>query len=112
MVEASGSELMTPEIVLSMMTEFVIMPQEVMAHAYVSIANGHKRHNMAKVYAGYYDYDDATIERLKRECVPIFSSQNVATRSKLMIPNREIEANGTPKSSFWHSYGKLCSKNG
>jgi len=40
-------------------------------HSYVAIATGHKRHNMAKVFAGFYDYDDATTERSKQQRVPI-----------------------------------------
>ena len=71
MVKGAGNELTTPEICLSMMKEFVIAPNEVEAHSYVAIADGHKRHNMAKVYAGFYDYDDATTERSKQQRVPI-----------------------------------------
>ena len=71
MVKGAGNEMTTPEICLSMMKEFVIAPNEVEAHSYVAIADGHKRHNMAKVYAGFYDYDDATTERSKQQRVPI-----------------------------------------
>jgi chitin synthase len=71
MVNGAGNEMTTPEICLSMMKEFVIIPNEVEAHSYVAIADGHKRHNMAKVYAGFYDYDDATTERSKQQRVPI-----------------------------------------
>ena len=71
MVKGAGNEMTTPEICLSMMKEFVIAPHEVEAHSYVAIADGHKRHNMAKVYAGFYDYDDATTERSKQQRVPI-----------------------------------------
>ena len=71
MVKGAGNELTTPEICLSMMKEFVIAPSDVEAHSYVAIADGHKRHNMAKVYAGFYDYDDATTERSKQQRVPI-----------------------------------------
>jgi len=70
--------------VLGMMKELVIPAEEVEAHSYVAIADGHKRHNMAKVYAGFYDYDDDTVEISK--CVPtstltlssssLFSSRN------------------------------------
>jgi chitin synthase len=62
MVRGSGSKLRTPDIVLGMMKEFVIPPEEVEAHSYVAIADGHKKHNMAKVYAGFYEYDDDTVE--------------------------------------------------
>ncbi|KAJ6500622.1 glycosyltransferase family 2 protein [Mycena sanguinolenta] len=71
MVRGAGNEQTTPEIVLGMMRELIIPAAEVEAHSYVAIADGHKRHNMARVYAGYYAYDDATIERSKQQRVPI-----------------------------------------
>ncbi|KAI0274964.1 glycosyltransferase family 2 protein [Gloeopeniophorella convolvens] len=71
MVKGAGNDKTTPEIVLSMMKEFVIEPEDVEAHSYVAIADGHKRHNMAKVYAGFYDYDGATIEGSKQQRVPM-----------------------------------------
>ncbi|KAF8170637.1 chitin synthase-domain-containing protein [Mycena galopus ATCC 62051] len=71
MVRGAGNDQTTPEIVLGMMKEFVVPMAEVEAHSYVAIADGHKRHNMARVYAGYYAYDDATIERSKQQRVPI-----------------------------------------
>ena len=71
MVKGAGNDLTTPEICLTMMKEFIIPPQEVEPHSYVAIADGHKRHNMAKVYAGFYSYDDATTERSKQQRVPM-----------------------------------------
>ncbi|KIY69277.1 glycosyltransferase family 2 protein [Cylindrobasidium torrendii FP15055 ss-10] len=71
MVKGEGSTMKTPEIVLTMMKDFIIQPTDVEAHSYVAIADGHKKHNMAKVYAGFYDYDDATVERSKQQRVPI-----------------------------------------
>ncbi|KAG8946226.1 Chitin synthase, class 3 [Tulasnella sp. 424] len=71
MVKGSGNTMTTPEIVLTMMKDFVIDPSEVQAHSYVAIADGHKRHNMAKVYAGFYAYDDATTEPSKQQRVPM-----------------------------------------
>ena len=71
MVKGAGNTATTPEICLSMMGDFVVPPHEVEAHSYVAIADGHKRHNMAKVYAGFYEYDDATVERSKQQRVPV-----------------------------------------
>lgn len=71
MVKGAGNDMTTPDIVLSMMKELVVPADEVEAHSYVSIADGHKRHNMAKVYAGFYDYDDNTVEPGKQQRVPI-----------------------------------------
>ncbi|GJE89689.1 glycosyltransferase family 2 protein [Phanerochaete sordida] len=71
MVKGAGNTMTTPEICLSMMKDFVIDPSEVEPHSYVAIADGHKRHNMAQVYAGFYAYDDATVEKSKQQKVPI-----------------------------------------
>ncbi|KZW00470.1 hypothetical protein EXIGLDRAFT_639196 [Exidia glandulosa HHB12029] len=71
MVKGSGNSMMTPDIVLGMMKELVIPAEEVEAHSYVAIADGHKRHNMAKVYAGFYEYDNDTVEKSKQQRVPI-----------------------------------------
>ncbi|POG73526.1 glycosyltransferase family 2 protein [Rhizophagus irregularis DAOM 181602=DAOM 197198] len=54
----SGNDLSTPDICLSLMHEFVVPRDDVIAHSYVAIADGKKRHNMAKVYAGYYKCRD------------------------------------------------------
>lgn len=71
MVRGSGSKQYTPDIVLSMMKELVVPEHEVDAHSYVAIADGHKRHNMAKVYAGFYAYDNETVEPSKQQRVPV-----------------------------------------
>ncbi|KAJ7820205.1 glycosyltransferase family 2 protein [Mycena leptocephala] len=80
MVKGAGNAQTTPDICLGMMTSFIIPPSEVEAHSYVAIADGHKRHNMAKVYAGYYKYDDATVERSKQQRVPIILVAKVGNR--------------------------------
>jgi len=56
----SGNSLSTPDICLSLMSDFVVPIENVVAHSYVAIADGKKRHNMAKVYAGYYKCKDLT----------------------------------------------------
>ncbi|CAK5272649.1 unnamed protein product [Mycena citricolor] len=71
MVKGAGNEMTTPDICLQMMRDFVVPPDQVEAHSYVAIADGHKRHNMAKVFAGWYAYDDQTIERSKQQRCPI-----------------------------------------
>jgi chitin synthase len=71
MVKGSGSKQFTPDIVLGMMTELVEAPEETESHSYVAIADGHKKHNKAKVYAGFYNYDDSTVEQSKQQRVPM-----------------------------------------
>lgn len=70
-VKGAGSDMSTPDICLSMMKEFVVPPEEVEGNSYVAIADGFKRHNMAKVYAGFYEYDDETVEKSKQQRVPM-----------------------------------------
>lgn len=71
LVKGSGNDMTTPEIALSMMKDFVERPEDVQPHSYVSVVSGSKRHNMAKVYAGFYKYDDSTVEVSKQQRVPI-----------------------------------------
>ena len=58
LVKGHGENLTTPEIALGMMGNCAILPDEVQAFSYVAVASGSKRHNMAKVYAGFYDYGE------------------------------------------------------
>ncbi|BFZ61984.1 Chitin synthase, class 3 [Saitoella coloradoensis] len=71
LIKGSGNDMTTPDICLAMMKDFAVQPEEVEAHSYVAIANGEKRHNMAKVYAGFYDYDDSTVDSSKQQRVPM-----------------------------------------
>ncbi|KAI9008968.1 chitin synthase-domain-containing protein [Phycomyces nitens] len=57
-ITGSGNELSTPDTVLSMMKDDIVPRDQVRPASYVAIADGMKRHNMAKVYAGYYSYND------------------------------------------------------
>jgi chitin synthase len=41
-----------------MMGDHAVLPDEVQAFSYVAVASGSKRHNMAKVYAGFYNYGE------------------------------------------------------
>lgn len=61
MIIGAGNNMSTPDICLSMMQDDLVPREDVVAHSYVAIADGTKRHNMAKVYAGFYKYDDETV---------------------------------------------------
>lgn len=71
LIKGSGNDMTTPEIALSMMEDFVTDPEDVQPYSYVAVASGSKRHNMAKVYAGYYKYNDDTVPPEKQQRVPI-----------------------------------------
>ncbi|KAG0206553.1 Chitin synthase, class 3 [Mortierella sp. GBA30] len=61
MIIGAGNNMSTPDICLSMMHDDLVPRDDVIAHSYVAIADGTKRHNMANVYAGFYKYDDETV---------------------------------------------------
>ncbi|KAL1921203.1 uncharacterized protein VTP21DRAFT_10919 [Calcarisporiella thermophila] len=71
LVTGAGNRKPTPDIVLSMMQDLIVQPDEVQPQSYVSIADGSKRHNMAKVFAGFYKYDPRTVKRSRQKRVPI-----------------------------------------
>lgn len=71
-VKGKGEEFTTPEIALGMMKDHAVLPEEVEAFSYVAVAAGSKRHNMARVYAGFYDYGEhSAIPLDKQQRVPM-----------------------------------------
>ncbi|RPA89606.1 chitin synthase [Choiromyces venosus 120613-1] len=72
MIKGHGETKTTPEIILSMMKDHDVHPDAVQGFSYVAVASGAKRHNMAKVYAGFYDYgQDSQIPPEKQQRVPM-----------------------------------------
>lgn len=68
----SGNTQSTPDLALSMMEDDLIPREQVKPVSYVAIADGIRRHNMAKVYAGYYKYkEDSDVPEEKRQKVPM-----------------------------------------
>ncbi|KAG5357726.1 Chitin synthase 3 [Yarrowia sp. B02] len=70
-IKGSGNDMSTPDICLSMMCDMPIPEDQVKPFSYVSTSSGSKRHNMAKVYSGFYLYDDATVPPEKQQRVPV-----------------------------------------
>ena len=60
-IKGKGEEFSTPDIVLGMMKEHVTLPEDVQSFSYVAVATGSKRHNMAKIYAGFYDFGETSV---------------------------------------------------
>ena len=72
MIQGKGEKMSTPDACLSMMKDHAILPDEVQPYSYVAVANGSKRHNMAKIYSGFYDYGhDSIIPLDKQQRVPM-----------------------------------------
>ena len=88
MIKGQGEAMTTPEIALGMMKDHAVLPDEVQAFSYVAVASGSKRHNMAKVYSGFYDYgEDSIIRSDKQQRVPMMvvvkcGTPDEATKSK------------------------------
>ncbi|KAJ2077175.1 Chitin synthase, class 3 [Coemansia sp. RSA 988] len=71
LIKGAGEDLYTPDACLSMMCDFVIPPDRVQPYTYVSIAQGAKRHNMAKLYAGYYAPNENSPRHARENKVPM-----------------------------------------
>lgn len=72
LIKGKGEQLSTPDIVLGMMRDLIVPLEEVQPYSYVAVATGSKRHNMAKVYAGFYDYGENSLIPLdKQQRVPM-----------------------------------------
>lgn len=71
-IKGKGETMSTPEVCLSMMKDHAVLPDEVQPFSYVAVASGSKRHNMAKIYSGFYDYgEDSIIPHEKQQRVPM-----------------------------------------
>ncbi|KAI0482902.1 glycosyltransferase family 2 protein [Xylariaceae sp. FL0804] len=71
-IKGHGESVSTPDICLGMMKDHTVAPSEVEAFSYVAVASGSKRHNMAKIYAGFYDYGaKSAIPMAKQQRVPM-----------------------------------------
>ncbi|KAJ9157250.1 Glycosyltransferase family 2 protein [Pleurostoma richardsiae] len=87
-IKGKGEAMSTPDIVLGMMKDHTVLPEEVEAYSYVAVASGAKRHNMAKIYAGFYDYGaKSAIPLEKQQRVPMMvvvkcGTPDEATKSK------------------------------
>jgi chitin synthase len=87
-IKGKGETMSTPDIILSMMKDHSVLPDEVPAFSYVAVASGSKRHNMAKIYSGFYDYGaNSTIpverqQRVPMMCVVKCGTPDEATHSK------------------------------
>ncbi|PHH66467.1 hypothetical protein CDD82_1544 [Ophiocordyceps australis] len=59
-IKGKGEAQSTPDVCLAMLKDHATPPHLVQPFSYVAVASGAKRHNMAKVYCGFYDYGPAS----------------------------------------------------
>ncbi|KAI8063534.1 chitin synthase-domain-containing protein [Gongronella butleri] len=72
-ITGSGNAQSTPDICVGMMRNLIVPEHLVQPTHYLAIADGSKRNNMAKVYAGYYKYDDNTVNPTHQQRVPMIT---------------------------------------
>ncbi|KAI8367214.1 chitin synthase [Choanephora cucurbitarum] len=73
LITGSGETMSTPEICVGMMRDLIVPADQVEAQPYVAIADGSRRNNCAKVYAGYYKFDDRTVPPEQQSRVPMIT---------------------------------------
>ncbi|CCE30655.1 CHS4 chitin synthase CHS-4 [Claviceps purpurea 20.1] len=71
-IKGKGEAVSTPDVCLGMMRDHSTPPDMVEPFSYVAVASGSKRHNMAKVYCGFYDYgSNSRIPSQRQQRVPM-----------------------------------------
>jgi chitin synthase len=82
-IKGKGEKLSTPDICLSMMKDNAMPPHEVTAYSYVAVTSGSKRHNMARIHAGFYDYGrNSTIPLEDQRRVPMMIIEKCGTEDE------------------------------
>ncbi len=77
-------------------------------NSYVAIADGYKRHNMCKIYAGFYDYDDETVERSKQQRVPMILVAKCGTPLEADSAKPGNRGKRTRRCCSWRSCKRSC----
>jgi chitin synthase len=72
-ITGAGNSKSTPDICVGMMRNLLVPKEQTEALSYIAVADGIHKHNMAKVFAGYYKYDDTTVDRRKQQRVPMIT---------------------------------------
>lgn len=72
-ITGHGEEMSTPDICVGMMRDLLVPADQVEPLTYIAVADGARRNNMAKVYAGFYQYDDETVDPAHQQRVPMIT---------------------------------------
>ncbi|KAI8364402.1 chitin synthase [Blakeslea trispora] len=73
LITGSGETMSTPDVCIGMMRDLIVPADQVQAQPYVAIADGSRRNNCAKVYAGFYKFDDRTVPPEQQSRVPMIT---------------------------------------
>lgn len=82
-IKGKGESMSTPDVCLSMLKDHTTPPELVQPFSYVAVASGSKRHNMAQVHCGFYDYGgDSRIPPERQQRVPMMVIVKCGTRAE------------------------------
>ncbi|KAI7896780.1 chitin synthase [Mucor mucedo] len=73
LITGSGESMSTPDVCVGMMRDLIVPADQVKAQPYVAIADGSRRNNCAKVYAGFYKYNNDTVPIEQQSRVPMIT---------------------------------------
>ncbi|KAI8337757.1 chitin synthase-domain-containing protein [Chlamydoabsidia padenii] len=82
-ITGHGNSKSTPDICVDMMRDLIIPADQVQAYPYIAIADGQKKNNMAKVYAGFYKFDDTTVDPSLQQRVPMITIVKCGTAEEV-----------------------------
>ncbi|CAO3589037.1 unnamed protein product [Absidia cylindrospora] len=83
-----GNDKSTPEICVDMMRDLIVPADQVQAFPYIAIADGTKKNNMAKVYAGFYKFNDATVDPSLQQRVPMITLVKCGTTEEAQTASK------------------------
>ncbi|CEP13266.1 hypothetical protein [Parasitella parasitica] len=86
LITGSGESVSTPDVCVGMMRDLIVPADEVKPQPYVAIGDGAKRNNCAKVYAGFYKFDDETVPVDQQSRVPMITIVKCGTEEEQDAP--------------------------
>ncbi|KAL7320679.1 Chitin synthase, class 3 [Mucor circinelloides] len=86
LITGSGESRSTPDVCVGMMRDLIVPADEVKPQPYVAIGDGAKGNNCAKVYAGFYKFDDETVPVEQQSRVPMITIVKCGTEEEQDAP--------------------------
>ncbi|KAG2190098.1 hypothetical protein INT46_011375 [Mucor plumbeus] len=86
LITGSGESMSTPDVCVGMMRDLIIPADQVKPQPYVAIGDGAKRNNCAKVYAGFYKFNDETVPVDQQSRVPMITIVKCGTEEEQDAP--------------------------
>jgi chitin synthase len=86
LITGSGEAMSTPDTCVGMMRDLIVPADQVQPQPYVAIGDGAKRNNCAKVYAGFYKFNDETVPVEQQSRVPMITIVKCGTPEEQDAP--------------------------